>query len=132
MQRELFFDQALLPSGWARDVRITVADGTIVAVAQGAPRAGADHVPGIAVPGLPKPMAPVAGRPFLAHQMDFWIGQGVRRFILAVGYRHEAIRAELEDRAPTLVFDPYPDGADHLEEMRTTFRTIARAVGRTE
>ena len=53
MQRELFFDQALLPSGWARDVRITVADGTTVAVAQGAPRAGADHVPGIAVPGLP-------------------------------------------------------------------------------
>jgi D-glycero-alpha-D-manno-heptose 1-phosphate guanylyltransferase len=44
-----------------------------------------------AVPDLPKPMAPVAGRPFLAHQMDFWIAQGVRRFILAVGYRHEAI-----------------------------------------
>jgi D-glycero-alpha-D-manno-heptose 1-phosphate guanylyltransferase len=47
-----------------------------------------------AVPNLPKPMAPVAGRPFLAHQMDFWIGQGVRRFILAVGYRHEAIVQE--------------------------------------
>jgi D-glycero-alpha-D-manno-heptose 1-phosphate guanylyltransferase len=44
-----------------------------------------------AVPDLPKPMAPVAGRPFLAHQMELWIKQGVRRFILAVGYRHEAI-----------------------------------------
>jgi D-glycero-alpha-D-manno-heptose 1-phosphate guanylyltransferase len=44
-----------------------------------------------AVPDLPKPMAPVAGRPFLAHQMDFWLAQGVRRFVLAVGYRHEAI-----------------------------------------
>lgn len=44
------------------------------------------------VPDLPKPMAPVAGKPFLAHQMDFWVGQGVRRFILAVGYRHEAIQ----------------------------------------
>ena len=32
MRRELFFDHALLPSGWARDVRITVADGTIAAV----------------------------------------------------------------------------------------------------
>jgi len=53
LQRELFFDHALLPSGWARDVRITVADGATVAVAQDAPRAGADHVPGIAVPGLP-------------------------------------------------------------------------------
>jgi D-glycero-alpha-D-manno-heptose 1-phosphate guanylyltransferase len=44
-----------------------------------------------AVPDLPKPMAPVAGRPFLAHQLDFWIAQGVDHFILSVGYRHEAI-----------------------------------------
>jgi D-glycero-alpha-D-manno-heptose 1-phosphate guanylyltransferase len=44
-----------------------------------------------AVPDLPKPMAPVTGRPFLAHQMDHWIHQGVSRFILAVGYRHEVI-----------------------------------------
>jgi len=44
-----------------------------------------------AVPDLPKPMAPVAGRPFLAHLLDHWVAQGVRRFILAVGYRHEAI-----------------------------------------
>lgn len=44
-----------------------------------------------AVPDLPKPMAPVAGRPFLEHQLDYWIGQGVHRFVLAVGYRHESI-----------------------------------------
>lgn len=43
------------------------------------------------VPGLPKPMAPVNGRPFLEYQMDYWIDQGVRRFILSVGYRHEII-----------------------------------------
>ncbi|HET7253078.1 MAG TPA: formimidoylglutamate deiminase, partial [Xanthobacteraceae bacterium] len=53
MRRELFFDHALLPSGWARDVRVTVADGAIAAIAEAAPRAGADRVPGIAVPGLP-------------------------------------------------------------------------------
>ena len=46
-----------------------------------------------AVPDLPKPMAPVAGQPFLAHLLDHWIGQGVRRFVLSVGYRHEAIRS---------------------------------------
>src|SRR5262245_8613172 len=51
--RELFFDHALLPSGWARDVRITVSDGAITAVQPGATRAGAEHVAGIAVPGLP-------------------------------------------------------------------------------
>lgn len=43
------------------------------------------------VPDLPKPMAPIGGRPFLAHQMDFWIGQGVRHFILSVGYKKEKI-----------------------------------------
>ena len=45
-----------------------------------------------AVPDLPKPMAPVAGRPFLAHLMDRWTLQGIERFVLSVGYRHEVIR----------------------------------------
>lgn len=45
------------------------------------------------VPDLPKPMAPVNGRPFLEFQLDFWIRQGVDRFILSVGYRSEAIIA---------------------------------------
>jgi D-glycero-alpha-D-manno-heptose 1-phosphate guanylyltransferase len=45
------------------------------------------------VPDLPKPMAPVNGRPFLEHLLDYWIGQGVTRIILSVGYRHESITA---------------------------------------
>jgi formimidoylglutamate deiminase len=53
LQRELFFDHALLPQGWARNVRVAVADGRIVSVDDGAPRAGAEHVSGIAIPGLP-------------------------------------------------------------------------------
>ena len=44
-----------------------------------------------AVPDLPKPMAPIAGRPFLEHQMDYWISQGIKRFILSVGYKKEII-----------------------------------------
>jgi D-glycero-alpha-D-manno-heptose 1-phosphate guanylyltransferase len=44
-----------------------------------------------AVPDLPKPMAPVGGRPFLEHLLHHWMRQGVTRFILSVGYRHEAI-----------------------------------------
>jgi D-glycero-alpha-D-manno-heptose 1-phosphate guanylyltransferase len=43
------------------------------------------------VPNLPKPMAPVAGRPFLEHQMAYWVSQGVDRFILSVGYKAEII-----------------------------------------
>lgn len=44
-----------------------------------------------AVPDLPKPMAPIDGRPFIEHQMDYWIGQGVDRFVLSVGYKKEVI-----------------------------------------
>jgi formimidoylglutamate deiminase len=53
LPNDLFFDHAFLPSGWARDVRIAVADGTIAAVTPGSTRAGADHIAGIAVPGVP-------------------------------------------------------------------------------
>ena len=44
-----------------------------------------------AVPDVPKPMAPIEGRPFLEYQIDYWLGQGVSRFILSVGYRAEVI-----------------------------------------
>lgn len=44
-----------------------------------------------AVPDLPKPMAPVCGRPFLEYQLDYWLAQGIERFILSVGYRREVI-----------------------------------------
>ena len=44
-----------------------------------------------AVPDLPKPMAPISGRPFLEYLLNYWISQGVSRFVLSVGYRHEAI-----------------------------------------
>ena len=36
-----------------------------------------------ALKGLPKPMAPIRDRPFLEYQMDFWIDQGISRFILS-------------------------------------------------
>lgn len=40
---------------------------------------------------VPKPMAPVNGRPFLELLLEYWMGQGVRRFVLSVGYLSEAI-----------------------------------------
>ena len=39
----------------------------------------------------PKPMALIQGKPFLAYQMDYWIGQGISRFILSVGYKYEMV-----------------------------------------
>lgn len=49
------------------------------------------------VPDLPKPMAPVAGRPFLALVLDQLADAGFERAVLAVGYRHEAIHDHFGD-----------------------------------
>ena len=43
------------------------------------------------VPDLPKCMAPVAGKPFLCHVMDYCRQQGLERLIFSLGYRHEVI-----------------------------------------
>ncbi len=40
----------------------------------------------------PKPMAEVAGRPFLEHLMAYWAKQGIKKFILSVGYRADLIK----------------------------------------
>ncbi len=50
------------------------------------------------VPDLPKPLAPIDGRPFLEYQMDYWIGQGIQRFVLSVGYKHELIEQHFGTR----------------------------------
>ena len=50
------------------------------------------------VPDLPKPLAPVNGRPFLEYQMAYWVGQGVDRFVLSVGYMAEKVIERTGDR----------------------------------
>lgn len=40
---------------------------------------------------IPKPMADVNGRPFLAFQLDYLAKEGVKHIILSVGYRYEVI-----------------------------------------
>lgn len=47
------------------------------------------------VSGVPKPLAPVAGRPFLAWLLDRLAGQGVRRVVLATGYLANKVEAEV-------------------------------------
>lgn len=51
---DLFFPWALLPTGWAADVRISVAeDGTVAEVTPDGDLTGCRSLPGIAVPGVP-------------------------------------------------------------------------------
>jgi D-glycero-alpha-D-manno-heptose 1-phosphate guanylyltransferase len=43
------------------------------------------------VSDVPKPMAPISGKPFLSYLMDYWYQQGIRHFVLSVGYMHQQI-----------------------------------------
>ena len=48
----LWFDSVLLPDGWSRGVRITVADGRIAAIEPGATQGADEPAYGAALPGL--------------------------------------------------------------------------------
>ena len=50
------------------------------------------------VSDVPKPLAPVAGRPFLAWVLDALSHHGMRRIILATGYRAEQVEAAVGRR----------------------------------
>jgi D-glycero-alpha-D-manno-heptose 1-phosphate guanylyltransferase len=50
------------------------------------------------VPDLPKPMAPVAGRPFLEILLAALGAKGFRRLVLSLGYKSEIIVAHFGDR----------------------------------
>ena len=62
----------------------------------------------------PKPMAEVAGRPFLEHLMRYWLDQGIQRFILSLGYRADQIEryfgSSFEGSEVEYVHEPYPLG----------------------
>jgi D-glycero-alpha-D-manno-heptose 1-phosphate guanylyltransferase len=51
-----------------------------------------------AVADVPKPMAPVNGIPFLDYLMAHWSDQGVRRFVLSVGYMADSVRSHFGTR----------------------------------
>lgn len=41
----------------------------------------------------PKPLLPVAGRPFVEHLLDKAVSEGFDDLVLLAGYRHEAVEA---------------------------------------
>jgi N-acetyl-alpha-D-muramate 1-phosphate uridylyltransferase len=46
---------------------------------------------------IPKSLIPVAGKPFLAHQLELLHSRGIRRVVLCVGYLGEMIQREFGD-----------------------------------
>jgi D-glycero-alpha-D-manno-heptose 1-phosphate guanylyltransferase len=46
-------------------------------------------------PGLPKPLIPVAGRPFLDWVCAYWVKQGVRNIVVSLGHLAEAAERHL-------------------------------------
>ncbi|HEX2606051.1 MAG TPA: NTP transferase domain-containing protein, partial [Flavisolibacter sp.] len=55
-----------------------------------------------AVPDLPKPLAPVNGRPFLAYVIDTLRRQGIQRIVFSLGYMAEKIETFLKDAYPAM------------------------------
>ncbi len=51
------------------------------------------------VSDLPKCMAPVNGKPFLAYVIDYFQQQGITNFIFSLGYKHEMIIEYLDKLA---------------------------------
>jgi N-acetyl-alpha-D-muramate 1-phosphate uridylyltransferase len=47
---------------------------------------------------IPKALVPVAGRPFVEHQLEWLRGQGVSDLVFCIGYRGDEIRAVVGDR----------------------------------
>jgi D-glycero-alpha-D-manno-heptose 1-phosphate guanylyltransferase len=77
-----------------------------------------------AVPDLPKCMAPVAGRPFIAWLIDYFGQAGIRRFIFALGHRsdqfNDFLRATLPPDAYRLSVESEPLGTGGAIRLAAT------------
>lgn len=90
------------------------------------------------VSGLPKCMAPVAGRPFLFYVINYLQSQGVEKFIFSLGYKHEAIEEYLQERFPAISYQTIIEeeplgtgGAARLACKKATERNVLLANGDT-
>ena len=91
-----------------------------------------------AVPDLPKCMAPVAGKPFLHHVIGFFQHQGIQKFILSLGYKHEAIEQYIRDHfdRKNFIFSVEDEplgtgGAIRLASMKTGDKSVLVLNGDT-
>ena len=73
---------------------------------------------------IPKSLVPVAGRPFLAHQLEMLYARGVRHAVLCIGFLGEMIQREFGDEALGIKLDYSFDG----EKLLGTGGAIKRAL----
>ena len=73
-------------------------------------------------PGTPKPMAEVAGRPFLEHVLDEAISQGADRFLLLVSHGAEVIGRHFGSRTPECRWAIAPSPSRWAPEARCVTR----------
>jgi formiminoglutamate deiminase len=137
-----FLPTALLPTGWAHNVRLTAVAGTITEVTQNATPANATNLPGIALPGMPNlhSHAFQRGMAGLAQRGgDFWSWRDVMyRFlailtpddietIAALAYM-EMLEAGFTAVAEFHYLHHAPDGTPYANPAETSARIAAAAA----
>jgi NDP-sugar pyrophosphorylase family protein len=75
---------------------------------------------------IPKSLVPVAGRPFLAHQLEMLHARGIRRVVLCIGFLGEMIQREFGDEACGIRLEYSFDG----EKLLGTGGALKRALPR--
>jgi NDP-sugar pyrophosphorylase family protein len=75
---------------------------------------------------IPKSLVPVAGRPFLAHQLEMLHARGIRHAVLCIGYLGEMIQRDFGDEAFGIKLEYSFDG----EKLLGTGGAIKRALSK--
>ena len=73
---------------------------------------------------IPKSLVPVAGRPFLSHQLEMLHARGIRRAVLCIGYLGEMIQRDFGSEAFGIQLEYSFDG----EKLLGTGGAIKRAL----
>ncbi len=75
---------------------------------------------------IPKSLVPIAGRPFLAHQLEMLHARGLRHAVLCIGFLGEMIQREFGDEACGIKLEYSFDG----EKLLGTGGAIKRALSK--
>lgn len=71
----------------------------------------------------PKPMADIAGKPFLTYLLDYWLGQGCTHLVLSVGYMGQFIEEYFGD-----AYQGVPISYSHEESPLGTGGAMLKAL----